>query len=94
MTTPIARALLSELESLDRELTAVTGDRPALEAYLAEQQREVASIGDQIRVNELELASAISVSELVAQMGNRNNAASRVVGRISLFLENLLPDAG
>jgi hypothetical protein len=93
MTTPIARALLSELKSLDRELTAVTGDRPALEAYLAEQQREVASIGDQIRVNELELASAISVSELVAQMGNRNNAASRVVGRISLFLENLLPDA-
>jgi hypothetical protein len=93
MTTPVATALLSELESLDRELTAVTGDRPALEAYLAEQQREVASIGDQIRVNELELASAISVSELVAQMGNRNNAASRVVGRISLFLENLLPDA-
>jgi hypothetical protein len=93
MTTPVATALLSELESLDRELTAVTGDRPALEAYLAEQQRDVASIGDQIRVNELELASAISVSELVAQMGNRNNAASRVVGRISLFLENLLPDA-
>ena len=93
MTTPIARALLSELESLDRELTAVTGDRPALEAYLAEQQREVASIGEQIRAKELELASAISASELIAQMGNRNNAASRVVGRISLFLENLVPDA-
>ena len=93
MTTHIARALLSELESLDRELTAVTSDRPALEAYLAEQQREVASIGEQIRAKELELASAISASELIAQMGNRNNAASQVVGRISLFLENLVPGA-
>lgn len=26
-------------------------------------------------------------------MGSRNNAASRVVGRISLFLENLIPNA-
>jgi len=26
-------------------------------------------------------------------LGNRNNAASRVVGRISLFLENLVPNA-
>jgi hypothetical protein len=93
MTTPIAQALLSELESLDRELTAVTGERPALEAYLAEQQRGVASISEQLRSKELELASAISASEMVAQMGSRNNAASRVVGRISLFLENLAPDA-
>lgn len=93
MTTPIATALVTELESLDRELAAVTGDRPALEAYLAEQQREVASIGQQIRAKELELASAISASEVIADMASRNNAASRVVGRISLFLENLVTDA-
>jgi hypothetical protein len=93
MATPIAQALLSELESLDRELTAVTGERPALEAYLAEQQRDVASIGEQLRSKELELASAISVSEMVTQMGSRNNPASRVVGRVSLFLESLAPDA-
>lgn len=93
LTTPIAEALLSELESLDRELTAVTGERPALEAYLAEQQKEIASITVEIRSKEVELASAISASEVIAEMGNRNNAASRVVGRISLFLENLVPDA-
>ncbi|MDR6303394.1 hypothetical protein GGQ85_001077 [Nitrobacter vulgaris] len=29
---------------------------------------------------------------MIAQMGNRNNAAARVVGRISLFLENLATD--
>jgi hypothetical protein len=93
ITTPIAEALLAELESLDRELTAVTGERPALEAYLTEQQKEATSIGEMIRSKEFELASAISANEIVAQMGDRNNAASRVVGRISLFLDNLLPDA-
>ncbi|MBB3454198.1 hypothetical protein FHT86_002454 [Rhizobium sp. BK313] len=92
MTTSIAQALLSEVESLDRELNAVTGERPALNSYLTEQQEEVVSIGEQIRTKELELASAISASEFITEMGNRNNAASRVVGRISLFIENLVPD--
>jgi hypothetical protein len=46
-------------------------------------------IVEQLRVLDL---SAIAASEIIVQLGNRNNAASRVVGRISLFLEGLLPD--
>ncbi|GMO27113.1 DUF3732 domain-containing protein [Bradyrhizobium sp. TM233] len=89
---PIADVLLAELESLDREMTAVVGERPALDAYLDDQRREALRIGDQIRNKEVELSSAIAASEVIAEMGNRNNAASRVVGRISLFLENLIPN--
>lgn len=92
LETPIANAMLAELESLDRELAAVTGERPALEAFLAGQQKEVATLTEEIRGKELELSSAIASNEIIAQMGNRNNAASRVVGRISLFLENLATD--
>lgn len=40
----------------------------------------------------MELSAAISANEVIAQMGTRNNAAARVVGRISLFLERLLPN--
>jgi len=90
--TPIAKAMLAELENLDRELAAVTGERPALEAFLLGQRREVTILTDEMRGKELELSSAISTNEIIAQMGNRNNAASRVVGRISLFLENLATD--
>lgn len=90
--TPIAKAMLAELENLDRELAAVTGERPALEAFLLDQRREVATLTDDMRGKELELSSAIQTNEIIAQMGNRNNAASRVVGRISLFLENLVTD--
>jgi hypothetical protein len=83
---------LPNWESLDRELAAVTGERPALEAFLAGQQKEVVTLTEQIRGKELELSSAIASNEIIAQMGNRNNAAARVVGRISLFLENLATD--
>lgn len=92
MDGPIASILLNELESLDKELRIATGQRPKLEAYLAELADGVADIALEIKNKETELAAAISTNELIEQMGTRNNAAARVVGRISLFLENLLPD--
>lgn len=93
MERPIAQVLLSELASLDEELNAVTGERPALAAYLVDQENSLAEIGDQIRKKEIELSSAISSSEMATALGNRNNAASRVVGRISLFIESLVPNS-
>jgi hypothetical protein len=92
LTSPIAAVLLAELDSLDREMSTVVGERPALDAYLADQRRHLQSVGDQIRNKEVELSGAIAANEIIAQMGNRNNAASRVVGRISLFLESLIPN--
>ena len=58
---------------------------------LAELTREVDGIAGIIKQKEAELSSAISANEIIAQMGTRNNAAARAVGRISLFLETLLP---
>ncbi|CDN47166.1 DUF3732 domain-containing protein [Neorhizobium galegae] len=92
MEGPIAQILLSELGSLDDELAAVTGERPVLAAYLVEQEKALVEIGDQIRTKEVELSSAIASSEMATALGNRNNAASRVVGRISLFLEGIIPN--
>jgi hypothetical protein len=92
LETPIALAMLAELENLDRELEAVTGERPALQAYLLAKQSSVATFSEQIRSKEIELSSAIASNEAIAQMGSRNNAAARVVGRVSLFLENLATD--
>lgn len=93
METPLAAALLAELESLEREMAAVVGERPVLDEYLAAQRQEIQTVGDQLRNKEVELSAAIASSEIIAQMGGRNNAASRVVGRVSLFLEGLVPDA-
>lgn len=92
LESSIAVVLLKELETLDTELRVATGQRPKLEAYLAELAVEVNEIVENIKQKEAELSSAISADEAITQMGNQNNAAARVVGRISLFLETLLSD--
>ena len=51
--------------------------------------QEIASV---IKTKESELAAALAANDLIGQLGTRNNAAARVVGRISLFLENLAPN--
>lgn len=93
LESPVATALLNELASLDAELRIATGQRPKLDAYLKGLDDEVRAIAGTIREKEAELSAAIAANEVIAQMGTRNAAAARVVGRISLFLENLSPDA-
>ncbi|GAB2570156.1 DUF3732 domain-containing protein [Dyella jejuensis] len=92
LESPVATVLLNELASLDKELRIATGQRPKLEAYLTELDDKADEIVGTIRQKEAELSAAISTNEIIAQMGTRNNAAARVVGRISLFLETLLPN--
>jgi hypothetical protein len=64
-----------------------------LDAFIAEQTEEIRLINELIKTREFELASAISANEVIAAMGSRNNAAARVVGRISFFLEGACPNA-
>lgn len=92
LESPIAKLLLKELATLDEEMTIVAGQRPKLDAYLAEQDDKICEIVDAIKNKEAELSAAIAANEIIEQMGTRNNAAARVVGRISLFLENLVPN--
>lgn len=92
LESPIATMLLNELNALDSELRIATGQRPKLDAYLVELIGKTDEIVSDIKQKEAELSAAISANEVIAQMGTRNNAAARVVGRISLFLETLLPN--
>ncbi len=92
LESPVATVLLNELASLDAELRVATGQRPKLDAYLADLDAKAQEVADTIKEKEAELSAAIAANEVIAQMGTRNNAAARVVGRISLFLENLAPN--
>ena len=87
-----ARSTLSISCPCSTGLYAIAVEQPALDAYLVDQHAAIEGVGDQIRVKEVELSAAIASNKVIAQLGNRNNAASRVVGRISLFLENLVSD--
>lgn len=93
MDSPIAEALLAELHSLHAEMKRVTGERPQLQFYISELMAELTEAERLLRDKEQELASAIAANEAIAQLGNLNNAASKVVGRISFFLETYSPEA-
>jgi len=94
LESPVAAVLLGELELLDKELRIATGQRPKLDAYLTELTDKKYEITIAIRKKDAELSSVISANEIAAQMDTRNNAVSRVVGRISWFLESLTPNEG
>ena len=92
MDTPIARVLLAEVESLQTEMAAVTGERPQLASFLKELEEAAVALSREIEAKEVELGSAIAANEVAAQIESRNTAAARVVGRISFYLEELHPD--
>lgn len=60
--------------------------------YLSDLEGETQKIAGAIKEKEAELSAAIAANEMIAQMGTRNNAAARVVRRISLFQEILAPN--
>lgn len=93
MDSPIAEMLLAELKSLETEMEKVSGERPQLRTYICELEEKLAEINQLIRSKEKELAGAIAANEAIAEMGNLNNAASKTVGRISLFLETYNPES-
>ena len=91
---PVAKILLNELESLNAELRIAVGQRPKLDAYLSNLDGKAQDIAGTIMEKETELSAAITASEMVAQIGTRNTAAALVVGRISMFLENISLNEG
>ena len=94
MDQPIAQVLLAELQSLKSELDAVVTERPKLSAYTAELEDEERALSERIRAKDVELSAALSANEMVEELGARNTAAAKVAGRISFFLENLVPTSG
>ena len=92
MNSPIAEELLAELRSLEAEMEKVTGERPQMQAYICEVEENVAETTRLIRTKQEELSAAIAANEAIAEMGSRNNAAAKTVGRISLFLETYRPE--
>ena len=92
LDSPIGKALFRELQSLDKELNAVVGERPHLEEFTQKLEGQIADLNKNLRSKEEELAAAIAANSAIAEMGNRNAAAARTVGRVSLFLETYRPD--
>ncbi len=89
---PMANVLIAELQSLEQELESVEGERSKIDAYTVGIRNRISEIGDEIKAAQSSLASAIAANEAIAQLGDRNASAARVIGRISWFLEQDPPE--
>ncbi|MBU3954486.1 MAG: DUF3732 domain-containing protein, partial [Proteobacteria bacterium] len=92
LDTPIGESLIQELRSLDHELKTVVGERPHLEEFTQRLESQILDLTKKISSKEEKLSSAISANAAIAEMGNRNAAAAKIIGRISLFLETYRPE--
>ncbi|UCP11546.1 DUF3732 domain-containing protein [Pseudomonas sp. MM213] len=92
MDTPIAQALIGELESLEAEMQTVMGQRPQLQGYLEEESQRLQVTHRSIAEKEAELTAAIATNAVLANAQKQSDAAKHVVGRISYFLEGFIPD--
>ena len=79
---------MNELEELSKDLESVTGEKSLLDEFIRNKEIEIRNISDKIRINETEIASIIAANESIQYLQSKNYAASKTLGRISLYLEN------
>jgi hypothetical protein len=63
-----------------------------LAEFTQKVELQIGDLNQRLRSKEEELAAAIAANAAIAEMGSRNAAGARTVGRISLFLETYRPD--
>lgn len=86
---PSAAAVRNALEEMNRSLQSVDRERPRLEDYLRGLNDKREEIRQDIERNELAIKGILSEDEVARQIRDANSRISRVVGRISLYLETV-----
>ena len=85
---PFAEDLTTRLDALRRQLSDVDGQRPRLAEYLGELQALETTLRQELRATQQELAALAREEAQAEQVSDVNMRAARVVGRVSLYLEN------
>lgn len=86
---PSIEAINNSLGKLNANLQLVTKERPKLEEYLKELKFEKEKIIELIQERKKELNAIESENEFAQNIKNENARISRVLGRISYYLEHI-----
>jgi hypothetical protein len=88
-SVPKAEEIITSLSSLERQMSAATRQRPRLEAFLAEREARLGELRQRLRENKAAIEAVVAQEAALQQERNRVVEQSRVVGRVSLFLESV-----
>ena len=86
--TPNAQEVNRSLAHLERQLQAVTRQRPRLDEYINNKEVEATDIRRQITEAKTAIEAIVAQQDALAAMRSEEANQARVVGRISLFLES------
>lgn len=88
-SVPKAEEIITSLTSLERQMSAATRQRPRLEAFLSERETRLGEVRQQLKENKAAIEAVVAQEAALQHERNRVVEQSRVVGRVSLFLESV-----
>ena len=86
---PTVKEISKSLLDLNDSLKSVTRNDPKLKEQINNLKNELNSIEEEIKSKENKLHSAISSKEELKKLRDQNSIKAKIVGRISLYLENV-----
>lgn len=81
-------AIKHSITEIEKDLGAVTGEKPRLQKYLNGLYKERDAIKSKLKATEYELSVLLSEKQSARELQNQNARRARVLGRISLYLES------
>ena len=88
-SVPKAEEIITSLSSLERQMSAATRQRPRLEAFLSERETRLVELRQRLKENKAAIEAVVAQEAALQHERNRVVEQSRVVGRVSLFLESV-----
>ncbi len=88
LQSPIATLLINSLENLERDIEYVDSDRIAIDDYVDKNKKELSEQNLLIAEKEDEIKQVLQANSYVEKYASEVYAAIKVVGRISLFVED------
>jgi hypothetical protein len=85
----VARVLQASLERLRKESAVAERHRPQLQRYVGEVETEISSLQERLRQTDTSIKALLASIEDARRAASISDLVSRVLGRISYFLETI-----
>ncbi|WP_428910709.1 DUF3732 domain-containing protein [Niallia sp. Krafla_26] len=89
---PTVKEIMNSLSSLSKNLSTVDTGKAHLEGHLNKLSEKLSDIKEELQEKDLEIEMLSSLEDSIKDIKDANNKKAIVIGRISLFLENIKPE--
>ncbi|MGO0258245.1 DUF3732 domain-containing protein [Priestia aryabhattai] len=88
---PTIKEMLNSLNGLSKDLSSVSTERTNLDKHLNRLTERLSDVKEELQRKNMEIEMLSAHQDAVENIEDNNNKKALVVGRISLFLENVIP---